>query len=152
MRQRILAVIVAYARAIALGWATLLVAVFLIERPLLFLTARFLDPAWFATVRLALECGMLAGTGWVIGRLSRSGPLLAVLIFAATLTPWDFGAALEINIRWLLRLLIDTLRDPRYFESLLNTAMLHTFLFGSLIAGAMLTRRSPDDSSVDSLT
>jgi hypothetical protein len=142
MRDRILTVIVASSRAIALGWMTLLVAVFLIERPLLFVTARFLGPAWFATIRLSLECVMLAGTGWVIGRFSRSGPLLAVLVFAATLAPWDFGPALEINLRWLLRLAMDTLRDPRYFESLINTAMLHTFLFGSLVAGAMLTHRS----------
>ena len=128
------------ALAILAGWAALLLAVFVIERPVLMLTARFLGASWVPTVRLTLECTALAGTGWVIGRLNRSSPVLAALIFAATLAPWDFGEMLEIRFRWLLRLAADALRDPRYFDSLVETTILHLFLFGSLIAGAMLSR------------
>ena len=63
-----------------------------------------------------------------------------MLIFAATLAFWDFGEMLEIKVPWLLRLAGDALRDPRYLTSLVDTAVMHVFLFGSLIAGALASR------------
>ena len=136
------------ARAILIGWPTLIAITLLLERPLLLGTARLLGASWFPTARLALACAGLAATGWVIGRLHRSEPILAVLVFAATLTLWDFDALLAINVPWLLRLAADALRDPLYFDSLVTTAGSHVLLFGSLIAGGFLSRPSAAPPSI----
>lgn len=74
--------------------------------------------------RLALDCAAMAATGWVVGRLNRASAILAVIAFAVTLT---------INIPWLLRLIVNTLRDNHYLSSLVSTATSQTFLFGSLL-------------------
>lgn len=130
------------ARSIVLGWLTLLAAC-LLERALLTMIAGKLGASWFPTVRLILDCAVLAITGWVIGRVSRTSPMLAVAVFAATLTFRDFGEMLEIRIPWLLQLVGDALRDPRYWDSLVYTAAIQAFLFASLFAGARLSRRRP---------
>jgi hypothetical protein len=125
-----------------LGWVTLLLSSYLLARPLLLLIAGKLGASWFPTVRLILDCSILAGIGWVIGRLSPAGPILAVAAFAATLAFGDFGELVEIRIPWLLQLTWDALRDPRYWISAASTAVTQTFLFGSLIAGTLLSRRA----------
>jgi hypothetical protein len=130
------------ARSSLIGWATLFVLVFLVVRPILSRTAPLLGPSWFQTARVVLECTALAATGWVIGRASQSRPTIEVLVFAATLTVWDFGQTLSVNIPWLLRLALNTFGDARYLDSLITIAATQTFLFGSLIAGGMLSRRS----------
>ena len=135
------------ARSILLGWAALLL-IALLERPLLIFIAGKLGASWFPTVRLMLDCSVLALTGWAIGRLNRASPILAVTAFAATLTLWDFGELVEIRVPWLLRLVGDALRDPRYWDSLVTTATIHAILFGSLIAGALLSRRAPAMPSI----
>ena len=75
-----------------------------------------LGASWFPAVRLTLECAALAGTGWVIGRLNRSGPVVAALIFAATLEPWDFGEMLESGGPEQIK------RSPKVQEIYLGTA------------------------------
>src|SRR6202167_5979947 len=119
MRQRLLLA----ARSILLGWATLLLIAYLLERPLLVLMAGKLGPNWFPTVRLMLDCSVLAITGWAVGRLGGANPLFAATAFAATLTPRDFGELVEIRVPWLLQLAGDAFRDPRYWDSLLSTAV-----------------------------
>src|SRR5277367_4574580 len=109
-------------------------------RPILNATAPLFGPSWFPTARVALECTALAATGWVTGRASRSN--FDVLVFAATLVFWDFGQVLSVDIPWLLRLTINTFRDSRYLDSLTTVAATQAFLFGSLIAGGMLSRGS----------
>src|ERR1700683_2503748 len=89
-------------RSILLGWATLLLTSYLLERPLLILIARMLGASWFPTVRLILDCSVLAGIGWGIGHLGPANPILAVAAFAATLSFWDFGELVEIRVPWLL--------------------------------------------------
>ena len=126
------------ARSILPGWAALLLITYVIERPLLW-TARLLGASWFPTARLALDCTALASTGWIIGRLNRSGPRIAVLLFAATLTVSDFNQIVAINVPWLLRLAADALRDSRYLYAFGNALAIHAFLFGSLIVGARLS-------------
>ena len=128
------------ARSILFGWATLLAIAFLVERPLLIWTAPLLGATWFPTARLVLDCGVLTATGWVVGRLNRSRPMFAVLVFAATLTFWDFSLVVPINVPWLFQLTADAFGDPLYLESLATTAATHVFLFGSLIAGGLLSR------------
>ena len=129
------------ARSILIGWATLLAISYLLH-PLLIWTAPLVGATWFPTVQLSLQCSALAGTGWVVGHMNRSGAVGGVLIFAATLTPWDLGQVLAINVPGLVRLTADALRDPRYFDSLIATAGAHALLFGSLIVGGLLRRLS----------
>jgi len=130
------------ARSIFVGWATLLAISYLLLRPLLFWTAPRVGPSWFPTVQLSLECSALVGTGWVVGHLNRSCAVGGVLAFAATLTAWDFGQVLDINVPGLVRLTANAFRDPRYVDSLITTVGAHALLFGSLIAGGLLCRLS----------
>ena len=130
------------ARSILIGWAMLLAISYLLLRPLLIWTAPRLGPSWFPTTQLSLECAVLAGTGWLVGHLNRSGAVVGVVVFAATLTPWDFGQVLGINVPSLVRLTADAFRDPRYFDSLIATAGAHALLFGSLIVGGLWRRLS----------
>lgn len=130
------------ARSILIGWATLLAISYLLLRPLLIWTAPMIGASWFPTVQLSLQCSALAGTGWVVGHLNGSGAMVGVLVFSATLTPWDFGQVLAINVPGLIRLTMDAFRDPRYFDSLIATAGAQTLLFGSLIVGALLRQAS----------
>ena len=135
-RERLLTLV----RSVLIGWATLLAISYLLLRPLLIWTAPLVGAIWFSTVQLSLECCALAGAGWVVGRLNRSGAVAGVLVFAATLTPWDFGQMLAINVPGLVRLTRDALHDPRYFDSLIATAGADILLFGSLIGGGLLGR------------
>ncbi len=136
------------ARSILLGWVALLLFAYLLERPLLIAIAGKLGASWFPTVRLMLDCTVLAITGWLIGRLGGASPILAVTAFAATLTLRDFGELVEVQVPWLLQLAGDALRDPRYWDSLVYTAALQTLLFGSMIGGALLSRRAPAIPSI----
>ena len=64
MRHRLLI----SARSILLGWVALFGITYLLERPMLFLSAHFLGASWVPTEQLALTCAGLAATGWIIGR------------------------------------------------------------------------------------
>jgi hypothetical protein len=140
MRHRLLIA----ARSILLGWATLVAATYLVERPLLGWTAPLLGATWFPTAQLALACAGLVGTGWIIGRWNR----LDVLIFAVTLAVWSFGLV-PINLSWLFRLLMDSFESSRYLESFFTSLVIHVLLFGSLIIGANLSRtREPVDLGI----
>ena len=136
MRQRLFVVV----RAVLTGWGTLLLLAYLLEHLVLVWTAPIVGVKWLATAGLALDCMDLAATGWVVGRLNRPDSLLGVLSFAATLTLWDFTPVVAVNVPWLLRLTANTLRDSVYLSSLLTTAASQALLFGSLIAGGLLSR------------
>ena len=136
------------ARSILVGWAALLIGVYLLERPLLGWTARALGSHWFPTVHISLDCLTLAAAGWVIGRFHRDSPILGALAFAATLSLWDQEALLALNVPWLLQLGADALRDSLYLSSFAATVMQHVLLFGSLLAGAFLSRPARPPASI----
>jgi hypothetical protein len=98
---------------------------------------------WFPTVRLMLDCSILTGIGWLVGRFSRAHTNLAVAAFAATLAFGDFGDLIEIRVPWLLHLLRNTLGDLRYLDSLAYTLAVQALLFGGMIAGAHFSRSAP---------
>src|ERR1700733_5588317 len=83
------------------GWATLLLITYLFERPLLLWTAPILGGEWFPTARLALDCCAFTATGWVVGYWNRNNAVVAVLVFAATLTLRDFNPLLPLDVPWL---------------------------------------------------
>ena len=136
MRRRLFVAL----RSVLIGWATLLFIAFLLEHPLLAWTTPILGVKWLATAGLALDCVALAATGWVVGRLNRTSPIFGVLVFAATLIFRDFTPVLAINIPWLLRLASDARRDSGYLSSLVSTVATQALLFGSLLAGGLLSR------------
>jgi hypothetical protein len=119
---------------------TLVPIAYLMERLLLPTVARYWGATWFPTARLTIDCLELLIIGWLIGRLHQSGPVLGVLSFAATLTFRDLDPFLAINVPWLVRLSADTLHDTLYLDSWIATTIQHIFLFGSLIAGAFVSR------------
>src|SRR5579872_4450343 len=127
-------------RAILIGWVTLALLVFLVEHTLLRWTGPWLGAQWIATAQLGLDCAVMAGTGWVVGRLSRPNPMFGVLVFAATLTFWDLSFLIAINVPWLLRLMVHAVGDANYLSSLASTAGSHALLFGCLMAGGLLSR------------
>lgn len=136
MRHRLLI----SARSIVLGWAALFTITYLVERPLLLLSSHALGAAWVPTEQLALACAGLTAAGWVVGRSNRFDALAAALIFAVTLSVWNFGLV-PIDIPWLFRLLIDTFENSRYMESFFTLLALHIFLFASIFFGARLSAR-----------
>lgn len=125
-----------WVRSILLGWITLFALTFLVERPLLRAISLLLGASWLPTAQLALACATLAAIGWIIGRWGTP----PVLGFALTLAIWNFRLIPAMNIPWLFRLLLDSFENSRYFESLLNSLIVHGFLFGSLFIGAHLNR------------
>jgi hypothetical protein len=137
-----------WARAILSGWATLLAIVYLVERPVLHWSASFIAGSWFATIQLAFDCAVLATAGWVTGRFNRSHAMLTALLFAVTLSFWDFGETLALNVPWLLRLVWNSFRDSRYLDSLAVSAETHVLLFGCLMAGAGLSRAREEMVSI----
>ena len=128
------------ARSILAGWVTLLAIVFGVEGPLLHWTSPLFGPSWIATAHLAFDCLALAAAGWVGGRLYRSRAIPAAGLFAMSLCFWDFGDGLALNVPWLVRLIGNSLRDSRYFDSLIASGETHVLLFGCLFAGAALSR------------
>jgi hypothetical protein len=116
-------------------WITLVVLIFI---------ARWIGPiggpSWRATISVTLQCAALAAAGWVAGRLSRPDSVIAAVVFAATLSLWDFGDLLEINLRWMLRLTADAIRDPVYRDAWAATLGTHVVLYGCLIGGGLLGR------------
>jgi len=138
VRQRVLIAV----RSILTGWAMLLTISYLLERPLLFWSEPVLGGSWFSTAQLALDCCSFTATGWAVSYWSRADSLFPVLAFAATLIPWDLNPVLDVNVPWLLHLVVETFRDTRYLDSLVATAGSHILLFGSLIVGSRLGRPS----------
>jgi hypothetical protein len=132
--------ILLWLRSIALGWVTLLVLAYMVERQVLHWMATLFGPLWIATAHLCLDSLTLAAAGWAAGRANRSHAILSGLLFALSLCFWDFGDMLALNVPWLLKLSRNTLSDSRFFDSLAASAETHVLLFGCLIAGAALSR------------
>lgn len=129
-----------WARSILLGWATLLAIAYGVEGPVLRWTAPLFGASWIATAHLAFDCATLTASGFVTGRFNRSRAALAAAVFAVTVSFWDFGGTLALNVPWLLRLVWNSFHDSRYLDSLVTSVETHILLFGCLFAGAMLSR------------
>jgi len=135
-------VFVVWARSILLGWVTLLAIVYAVEVPVLRSAAPLFGASWIATVHVAFDCLTLAAAGWVAGRLNRAHAIRGAALFALTLSFWDFGDALALNVPWLAHLAWNSFHDARYFDSLLVSVETHALLFGCLMVGAALSRPS----------
>jgi hypothetical protein len=132
--------IVVWTRSILSGWTALLLIAYGVERPLLHWSAALIGVSWIATAHLAFDCLTLAVAAWVTGRTNRARAIWAALVFAVTLSFFDFGGALALNVPWLLRLIFNSFHDSRFLDSLATSVETHVLLFGCLFAGAMLSR------------
>ncbi|HUI80939.1 MAG TPA: hypothetical protein VLY24_23605 [Bryobacteraceae bacterium] len=127
-------------RSILVGWVVLFGFLYLVERPVLIWMVPLVGRDWLSTESVLLDCLILAATGWVIARWHQPAWKLCLLVFALTLTLWDLGPELSINVPWLIRLGWDAIHDSRYLASFRATAFTHVLLFGSLTAGGLLSR------------
>jgi hypothetical protein len=137
-----------WARSILLGWAALLAVAYGVERPLLHWTGPLVGARWIATAHLAFDCLTLAAAGWVTGRMNRARTIPAAVVFAVTLSLFDFRGTLALNVPWLVRLAVDSLHDSRFLDSLATSAETHVLLFGCLIGGAALSRKREKPVSI----
>ena len=105
---------------------------------LLWVGARSVGAEWIATAHVFLSCGSLCAAGFVAGRGMRH-PFRAAALTAVPLCFFDLEDALSLNIPWLARLVVNSLRDARYLDSLVSTAQTHLLLLGCLFFGAWLS-------------
>jgi hypothetical protein len=122
------------------GWAVLLPLAYVVERPLILWTAPLLGAHWVATAKVSLACLILVATGWTVGRTHRAAPLPGVFAFAVTLAFCNCDPSSVVDIPTLARLAAGALHDTGYLSPLATTAAQHILLFGSLIAGGLLSR------------
>ncbi len=122
-------------RAILVGWAGIWVLGAVVARVVFRWIGPWVGAAWISTAELGLDCVVLVGVGWVVGRVSRPRPMIGLLVFAATLVFWDLSDWVGINVPWLIRLVADT-----YWSSLVSTGATQALLFACLIGGGLLSR------------
>ena len=104
------------------------------------LFALILGPELLPSLKVVLDMVALAACGWTAGRVARPRNAAAAVLTAAGLACFDLTPYLLLNVPWLLRLTINAVSDSRYLSSLLSTLTIHALMFGSLIAGAYLSR------------
>jgi len=102
--------------------------------------ARVMGPVLLPSLKVVLDMGVLAVCGWFAGRVGTPRVLSAAGLAAAGLAVYDFTPYLPLNFPWVLRLAKDALGDSRYLPSLSATLIIHALMFGSLFAGAQLSR------------
>jgi len=127
--------------SVLVGWAVLIALSYVVERPLLLWIAPLLGAHWIATARVSLDCLTLATTGWAIGRMNRSAPLLGVLVFALTLAAFAADVPMGIDLWLLVQLARGALHDVHDLSPLATNAAQQLFLFGSLAVGGLLSRK-----------
>lgn len=92
------------------------------------------------SLKVVLDMGALMASGYVAGRVGKPRTMVAAGFTAAGLALFDLTPYVPLNVPWLLRLTANAVSDPRYFASLLTTLIIHALMFGSLLAGAHLSR------------
>lgn len=122
------------------GWSTLAVTEGILLFGALRVFALFMGPELLPSLKVVFDMGALAACGWVAGRIGRPRIVAAAALTAAGLACFDLTPYLVLNVPWLVRLAINAIRDSRYLTSLLSTVTIHALMFGSLVAGAYLSR------------
>ena len=122
------------------GWAVLVAMELALFFGALHLIAMVIAPDLLPSLKVVLDMGTLMACGWIAGRLGRPRAMAAAGLTAAGLTVFDLTPYVLLNVPWLLRLMANAVSDSRYVSSLLTTLTMHALLFGSLLAGAHLSR------------
>ena len=122
------------------GWAVLVVAELLLLFGAVRLFAMLMGPDLLPSLKVVLDMGALAACGWIAGRVGRPRVMAAAALTATGLAVFDVTPYLPLNVSWVLRLTGNAVRESRYVPSLLATLTVHALMFGSLFAGAHLSR------------
>jgi hypothetical protein len=122
------------------GWSILLATDLVLLWGALPLFAMVIGPELLPSLKVVLDMGALAACGWVAGRVGRPRVMAAATLTAFGLALFDLVPYIPLNVPWLLRLAVNAAADSRYLSSLLTALTLHVLMFGSLFAGAHLSR------------
>jgi hypothetical protein len=104
------------------------------------LFALVMGPGLLPSLKVVLDMGALFAAGFGAGRLGRPHAMIAAGVTAAGLAAFDLMPYVTLNVPWLVGLAANAVSDPRYLPSLLTTLAVHALMFGSLFAGAALSR------------
>lgn len=126
--------------AAAAGWAVLVATEFILLFGVLRVIAMVMAPELLPSLKVVFDIGALIACGWIAGRVGRPHALAAAAVTTAGLALFDLTPFMLLNVPWLLRLTTHAVRDARYLSSFLTTLTMHVLLFGSLLAGAYLSR------------
>lgn len=122
------------------GWTVLAATEFVLLFGALRVFRIVMGPELLPSLKVVLDMAALAACGWTAGRVGRPRTMVAVAVTAAGLMLFDLTPYVPLNVPWLLRLMADAAGDSRYLSSLLTTLTLQGLMFGSLLAGAYLSR------------
>jgi hypothetical protein len=122
------------------GWAVLVITELVLLFGAMRVFAWAMGPELLPSLKVVLDMGALAVCGWFAGRVGTPRVLSAAGLAAAGLAVYDFTPYLPLNVPWVLRLAKIALSDSRYLSSLPTALIVHALMFGSLFAGAQLSR------------
>ena len=122
------------------GWAVLVITELVLLFGAIRVLALVMGPDLLPSLKVVLDMGALAVCGWIAGRVGTPRVLSAAGFAAAGLAVYDFTPYLPLNVPWVLRLAGNALGDSRFLSSLSATLIIHALMFGSLFAGAQLSR------------
>jgi hypothetical protein len=122
------------------GWAVLVITEMVLLFGAIRVFALVMGPDLLPSFKVVLDMGALAACGWVAGRVGRPRVWATALLAATGLAVYDFTPYLPLDFPWVLRLAQNALGDSRYVPSLFSTLTIHALMFGSLFAGAQLSR------------
>lgn len=122
------------------GWAVLVFTELVLLFGVMRVFAWVMGPDLLASLKVVLDMGALAVCGWVTGRVGTPRVWSAAGLAAAGLAVYDFTPYLPLNVPWVLRLAKNAVGDSRYLSSLPAALIIHALTFGSLFAGAQLSR------------
>lgn len=122
------------------GWAVLVIIELILVFGAMRVFAWAMGPDLLPSLKVVLDMVALAVCGWFRGRVGEPRVLSAAGLAAAGLAVYDFNPYLPLNVPWVLRLAQNSLGDSRYLSSLFATLIIHAIMFGSLFAGAQLSR------------
>ena len=122
------------------GWAVLVITELVLLFGAMRVFAWVMGPELLPSLKVVLDMGALAVCGWFAGRVGTPRVLSAAGFAAAGLAVYDFTPYLPLNVPWVLRLAKNASGDPRYLSSLSAGLIIHALMFGSLFAGAQLSR------------
>jgi hypothetical protein len=138
--QSFLAICSSLLVAALVGWAALVITKLVLLFGAMRVFAWVMGPDLLPSLKVVLDMVALAVCGWFTGRVGTPRILSAAGFAAAGLAAYDFTPYLPLNVPWVLRLAKDALGDSRYLSSLSAALIIHALMFGSLFAGAQLSR------------
>jgi|SRR5215472_4581730 hypothetical protein len=121
-------------RAIAAGWAALLLLQFL-ERAILTYGYRLAPSSWWQTAGFCLDLLVFTAAGWTVGRLDRRNASMTVALFCLSLLPFNID---PLNVPFTARLLVQVFSNSRYLTGLLISLVTNAVFLASVWIGGTL--------------